>query len=233
MDVERRVKLHEYWLKPEDILALPDIWIEAGVLDYYQSTHDMAKSGIHCNITANIRAYANTSAPIIYAAENRKRELKPIISDTIKQPLYGSGVTSIRFFRPEVNHKRYAFKIRLHGFHYCPETVWQDLLCYDYYKASFLINLTMTPRNPDLKTADMILDMIPFQKLQEAHNRRMLTELGDFRSSNAKAKAARRRKSSVIVDNLVDLTQILKQRNKKPKIDPVFMAELKRIVAGE
>lgn len=213
MSIERRKNIHEMWLGSEEILVLPDLWVEFSNWAFCQSTHDMAKAGFHCKITANQKYIPTTSMPIEYSADKKYKRLISSEKD-FQNPVHSIGTTSIRFYKPLLSVNKFSMKLRLHGFHRCPETVWSDLLCYEYYSANCTLNTSLLPKTPKLKTAEMILKQIPFSTLQEAHNKMMLEELGDFRSPKSQTAAKRKNKSSLLRDNLVDLNPHLKQKHK-------------------
>lgn len=225
MHEERRKNLLEFWLTPTDILALPDIWIEFSGWSYCQSTHELAKSGFHCKLTSNFRSWAQTATPPVYRTE--RDTALAILSKNIIEPVYMAGKTSIRFYKPMESKNRLSCKIVLHGYHYCPETVWRDLICYEYYRANMHINVSLSPKHPCLKTADMILDKIPFSVLQEAHNKRLLADLGNYRSERAK-KAARQREKTKELDNIIELP-----RRQTTKLTTIERNEKLRRLVGD
>lgn len=187
MHQSARKDLYEFWLQPEDILKLPDVWLNIDNWLSSNSTHEYAKAGFRMKITSNARSVPRDGLfPYIVTgmyddyewSDARSNAEGPLVSDKIRTPVRNTGKTKVRIYQPLTSANKFSVGIVLPGVHFCPETVFNDLMTYNYYSQA---NMNVALRHPSIKSAEQILDEVPFELLLKAHNERMKREIGDYR----------------------------------------------------
>lgn len=195
MDKTVRKNLNEFWLTSNDLLKLEEHYIQLEHWLMCFSTHELAKRGFRAKITSNARSlsiktpemiareagmYDDSALEPLDIVKDRDicQHCVPVLSEQIHKPLRNIGKTKIRFYQPNVSHTAFNLSIYMKGFYFNPETVFSDLQHYDYWTRA---GMSVKVRHPTIKTAEQILDEVPFELLLRAHTERMKKDIGDYR----------------------------------------------------